>query len=501
MEIDNEVILEAISKDRAVRQAITRESHGMFFHIYFPHYVKYPMADFQKEIFKITEDRTNELACIVAFRGSAKSTLITLSYSLWSTLGNQQKKFVLIVAQTQAQARQHMTNIRHELENNKLLRSDLGPFQEESGNGDWAISSLVFKNTGARITIASTEQSIRGIRHQEHRPDLIILDDIEDLNSTKTFESREKIFGWFTREIIPLGDIGTRIIIVGNFLHDNALMIRLKTKIDDKELKGTFRWFPLIDKDGNCLWPGKFNTQEKIDELRQKVANESAWNQEYLLKIVHENTRVIHPEWIHYYDELPKDENFSHEYMGVDLAISQKESADYTAIVSVRLYGEEKDKKIFVLPNPVNKKLNYPETIATINEISRGGSFDKIPTIIVESNGFQEIYVDQLEKFGLPVVGIKSFSDKRLRLSMISEYIRNGTIYFPRKGNELLITQLTGFGDENHDDLSDALVMVITHIFKNPPKIINIRFIDSNEDSYFDEKLGITGANWKPFFR
>ena len=181
---NSDELFDAITKDPAVRRAVTRESHAMFFPIYLRHYIGYPMAEFQKDIIRTTEDQSNPLACIVAFRGSAKSTLVTLSYSIWAVLGVQAKKFVLIVCQTQAQARQHMMNLRRELEQNALLKSDLGPFKEEFGSGEWAMSSLVFKNTGARIMVASIDQSIRGVRHYQHRPDLIILDDIEDLNST-----------------------------------------------------------------------------------------------------------------------------------------------------------------------------------------------------------------------------------------------------------------------------------------------------------------------------
>src|ERR1700693_4146461 len=128
----DENVFEKVTKDRLVRQAIARESHLMFFHLYFPHYVRYPIAEFQKDIFRITEDMSNRLACIVAFRGSGKSTLITLSYALLAILGVQKKKCVLIICQTQAQAKQHMANLRRELENNPLLKSDLGPFRVES---------------------------------------------------------------------------------------------------------------------------------------------------------------------------------------------------------------------------------------------------------------------------------------------------------------------------------------------------------------------------------
>src|SRR5579872_3336179 len=86
-------MFEALSQDRNARREVTRQSHLMFFHLYFAHYVKYEIAEFQKDIFRMTEDRSNKLAMIVAFRGSGKSTLVTFSYSLWSILGVQQKKF------------------------------------------------------------------------------------------------------------------------------------------------------------------------------------------------------------------------------------------------------------------------------------------------------------------------------------------------------------------------------------------------------------------------
>lgn len=466
-------IFDAIAKDPAVRRAVTKESHPMFFSIYLRHYVKHPMAEFQKDILRLTEDRSNKLACVVAFRGSAKSTLVTLSYSLWAVLGIQQKKFVLIVCQTQAQAKQHMTNLRRELEQNTLLRSDLGPFREDAGVGEWGMASLVFKNTGARIMVASLDQSIRGVRHREHRPDLIILDDIEDINSTKTLEGRNKNFDWFTREIIPLGDIGTRVILVGNLLHEDSLMMRLRKKIDRKELDGVFHWYPLLDEQERCLWPGKFDTPEKIEELRRSVANDLAWQQEYLLKIISDVTRVVWPEWIQYYKEedLPKHVKPRNILVGVDLAISQRDTADCTSAVTLKLYGDGTGAysmggalKIYVMPRPINKRMSYPETIDTLKLLDASLRNEYTPTFYVESNGFQEIVVDALRAANLHAEGIKSMADKRTRLALTSELIRNGTVVFPEEGAEDLITQLTGLGVEHHDDLCDAFSIAMVYV-------------------------------------
>lgn len=463
--------LETIAKDRLVRQTVARESHLMFFHLYFPHYVKFPLAEFQKDIFRITEDTSNKLACIVAFRGSAKSTIVTLSYSLWAILGLHQKKFVLIICQTQSQARQHMVNIRRELENNKLLKSDMGPFQEEVG-GEWALSSLVFRNTNARITVASVDQSIRGVRHYEHRPDLLILDDVEDMNSCKTREGREKIFDWFTREVMPLGDIGTRTVIVGNLLHEDSLMMRLKAKMESKELRGIFRWYPLVDDEGMCLWPGKFDTEEKIEELRRSVANELAWQQEYLLRIVSDATRVVFPEWIQYYDQIPEPSEDSNPLIsiGVDLAMKDKETSDYTAMVSAEIYGYGKDMKIYILPNPINKRLTFPDILVTIKGLHEMYKPRYRQQIYVEDVQGQNYVIQSLQRDYLPVKGVSPGGyDKRMRIAFTSEAIRSGVVVFPREGAEQIISQLTGFGIERYDDLADAFAMMVNETLKARP--------------------------------
>jgi len=51
--------------------------------------------------------------------------------------------------------------------------------------------------------------------------------------------------------------------------------------------------------------------------------------------------------------------------------------------------------------------------------------------------------------------------DKRARLRVAARYIKNGTVKFPRKECEQLLTQLLGFGVEKHDDAVDALVYLI----------------------------------------
>lgn len=447
------------------RRASSFENFYWFFNIYFPHYVKYRTAVFQQKIFGLLEDESKSMLVFVAFRGSGKSTIVTMAYVLWAILGKQKKKYVVISGLTQRQARQLLQNIKQELESNRLLQKDMGPFREEQD--EWGSLSLVISNYGAKITAVSTEQSIRGLRHGPHRPDLIICDDVEDLASVQTREGREKTYKWFTGDIVPAGDLHTRIIVVGNLLHEDSLVMRLKQSIENNELTGIYRQYPLINALGKCLWPGKFPTESTLDAERKKVGSYNAWMREYLLKIIPEEDQIVMPEWIQRYDNLPNEkEGFRYLVASADLAISQRETADYTAIVKAMVFGWGEKLKIYILPYPINKRIKFVEQEEAIKALSK--EHDNKIKILIESNGYQQSLVEQLERAHYPVEGIKTYGqDKRARLSLQTPRIKNATVLFPRIGAEQLIQQLLGFGVEKHDDLVDAFTMLVGYATQN----------------------------------
>ena len=471
--------------DRKIRAEVTKQSHYMFFHFYFAHYVKHKTAIFQKELFRLTEQTSASNLFVVAFRGSGKSTIFTMSYPIWAILGTQQKKFVLVLCQTLNQAKQHMTNLKRELENNQLLKNDLGPFQEE--NNEWGVSSLVFSNMNARITAASTEQSIRGLRHNQYRPDLIICDDIEDISSTKTKEGRNKTYQWLTAEVIPAGDRNTRLIIVGNLLHEDSILMRIKEDVDKKRIDGMFREYPLL-KGREILWPGKYPTMQDVESEKRKAGNEFAWEREYMLRIIPAEEQAIHREWIQFYDELPHGEVDWQGYsknieirIGVDLAISKRDTADYTAMVPVLLYGESDDLKMYILPKIVNKKMTFPETVDLCKTLyeSYYKKYEKYPHFVIEDVAYQRSLPQQLENEGIQDVKTTrpGNQDKRTRIVLTAHAVKNGKVLFPKEGCEELINQIVHFGVEAHDDLADAFSNAILDSLENPPTVPRVYFI------------------------
>lgn len=446
----------------ALRQQLARENIRYFFAIYFSQHIEYPMAPFHEDFFSITEDETIPLAVILAFRGSAKSTIFSVCYPIWAVTGHLHKKFVLILTQTQYQARKILDNIKSQLEDNELLKADIGPFTE-FGN-EWSAMSIILERYGARIMVASTEQSIRGILYKQYRPDVIVLDDVEDLASIKTQEGRDKLYDWYTGDVVPLGDLQTRIFLLGTRLHQDDLPNRLIEQIKKKKLRGVIKVIPIVINK-QSTWPGKYTDLRAIQREKQKVGNRIAWEREYMLNLISPEDQLIKPEWITYCDEMPPLAKLSCIVVGIDLAIQQKESSDYTAMVIVYAFGTDQDAQYYIAKPVINKRLSLHQMADTARQLFTSLPARKEIFFVVEDVGYQLAGLEELKTHNIPVKGTKTHGqDKYTRLSIVSSLFEQKRVHFPTSGANSLISQLTGFPNEAHDDMVDALVYALLKI-------------------------------------
>ncbi len=453
-------------KIKKLRRAATQRDHSLFFHTYLQDHAKYPTAPFQQKLFKLAQDDSLKFLVIEAFRGSAKSTIMALSYPIWAIIGEQQKKFVLIICQTQAQARQTLKNIKDELTDNKMLKRELGPFNEP--DDEWRANSIVIPKFGARITAVSLDTSVRGMKHGSYRPDLIICDDLEDLASVKVKDNRDKLYKWFFGDLMPMGDISTKVVVIGTRLHDDSLLMRLKEDIISGALSGTVRSYPLLGDKNKIAWPGKFPNMAAIESLRKTIPSIQSWSREYLLKIIDDEETVVKRDWIKRYTDMPSIEDNPDFYMtltGVDLAITEDTKADCTAGVSMSLFHDRDGVwKVYVHPFPLNDRLTFPDARNRLKMISKVLGHGQPTPLYIESVQYQKAMPQDLRHDGFPAEEFKVHGqDKRMRLSLITHLIQEGIILFPESGCEELLSQLINFGAERHDDLADAFA-IAAHI-------------------------------------
>ena len=464
----NKKLLESVLADQKMRASLTKESILYFSTVYFPHYFSCGFAQFQYDMLQVVEDENCPFSVVITFRGSGKSTLLTTISPLWMIMGIQAKKHVLIICRTQDQARTHMGSIKAELEANELLRNDLGPFKET--NDTWNSTSLEFSAYGAKISAVSIDQSIRGLRYKQHRPDFIVCDDLEDSSSVRTKESRRRVHELYSSEIAPIGDINTKMIMVGNYLHPNSLLANLRESIKAKKLIGKAFFIPIMNDDGQITWPQMFPTLDAINQLKEKIADDRMWAREYLLKVVADDDQLVRYEDIRRYEDIPSgwEPHFQFKAAGVDLAISKNDRADYTAVVSGSVYKYEGKYHVYIDRNPTNKRFNFRETIDFLMDFKR--VYPKTH-LFIEGTSYQQSLTQQLLHEGIDAHDAQVGNlNKQERLAIAAHWIRRGQIHFPKDGATDLINQIVNFGTESHDDLMDAFTLLILQIMEYAEK-------------------------------
>ncbi len=461
-----EELIRRARDDRAFRKALAASSPYWFARIYLSDALRDPSAGFQKEMYELARRSDIPLLVVAAFRGAAKSLIFTLCYPLYAIMA-QGTRFILIFSGTQEQAKQHLANIRATLEQNELLKKDFGPFKEASDQ--WGRLSIVIPGYDAKIMAVSVEQTVRGLKYKHWRPQLIVADDIEDMSSVATQENRDKTFRYVQGEIIPLGEPGTRIIVAGNLLHPDSAISRFKAAIEDGRINGIYRAYPLRDADGNITWPERF-TPEVLKAEREKYPDDIAWEREMNLRFVSAPDTVVEREWIQYYDKFPDGGYVQRFAIGVDPAISKRQTADYSAIVSCIVCNTGDETKLYVYPGPFNQRVNFPELAGEVRRRHVALASGMRPVeVFIEDIAYQAALPQYLETMAdMKVRGFKVPMDKRSKFAVIGDLVKRGRILFPRKGCELLIEQYVGFGMELHDDLADALALIAFAVFPDP---------------------------------
>lgn len=436
------------------RQAAAEKLLG-FCLVYLPHYFTLPKADFHPEMFELLGDPTKQFIGIAGFRGSAKSTFAGTALPIYAALSGK-AKFIILINDTDDVVKLTIANIRTELEENELLINDYGDLIENKvKNTTFNETNIVLAN-GCRIMGRSRGQKIRGLRHRQHRPDLVIIDDPEELQKVQKKEYRDKTEQWIKSDIIPAtNETKARLIVIGNVLHTDSIMPRLK-----KHSLFTYRAYPLLDKQGKITWLGKYPDEAALKRQEAKVGH-TAWLREYLLKVVPPEGQEIKEEWLQYYDQLPPSEIINHTGVGIDLAISKNEAADYTAMVSGFSAQVGDRPRIYILPQPLNERLSFHETIQQMQSLNMSLQRHSSPEFFVENVGYQKAAIEEAQRRFLPVTPMRAGNDKRARLRSIASFVQDGTVVFPREGCEELIAQLLGFGIEEHDDLVDAFVYLL----------------------------------------
>lgn len=286
---------------------------------------------------------------IAAPRRHAKSTAITLAYALAALLFRD-KTYCLVVSDTITQATQFVQELKKEVIDNDKIRNLFGITGFAAG-GDREDDFIVQFNDGAqfRVTAKGSEQKLRGLKWNNKRPDLILGDDLENDEIVLNKDRREKFKRWFYGALVPSLAVTGVIRIVGTILHEDSLLNNLMpsewdkyTEIEPLKIYSTrprpawrsIKYRAHTDDFKFLLWPQRYTKDwfmsERADFMERGIAD--VYSQEYLNEPIDET--VAYFKRSDFLDETKEDKNKRlNYYIAADLAISEKETADYSVFV------------------------------------------------------------------------------------------------------------------------------------------------------------------------
>lgn len=198
----------------------------------------------------------------------------------------------------------------------------------------------------------------------------------------------------------------------------------------------------------------------EIDLAKEQLPS-IAFAQEYMAEYVDRGASKIKREWI----RVSADKQVQDYYIGVDLAISQKETADYTAIVVI---GTSQDGSVSVV-EAIRGRWTFVEIGEKIIQMHAKWN----PRVVsVESNQAQTWMVQELKRnTRMNVVGVRADRDKVVRFQPVEARYEQGLIYHVPHINPDFVEELlnfTGTPQDKHDDFVDALAHAFNSIRKSP---------------------------------
>lgn len=218
---------------------------------YFPHYGQAEPSALHQYLYKRLPEMVNapggQRDALAAPRGEAKSTKVSMSFVLWCVVTGI-KWYPVIIMDAFEQAAEMLEAIKAELEANPRIQGD---FPEACGQGKvWRAGVIVTAN-GRKIEAFGSAKKIRGRRHGAHRPDLAVMDDIENDENVTTPAQRDKLQKFVTASVLNLGppDDSMDAILIGTVLHYDSVLARfLKNPLwSRKVFKAIIQWPDRMD--------------------------------------------------------------------------------------------------------------------------------------------------------------------------------------------------------------------------------------------------------------
>lgn len=466
-------------KDERVKRASIDIKY--FAQTYMPHYLtvkgESEFHNYLHKLFNRLRKKRGEKHAIAAPRANAKSVWGAIIFVVWS-IAYGYRNFIVEISDAIELAEANLEAIKVELEDNPSLFLDF-PHIVGSTNR-WRVGEFITQN-GIKLKAFGSGKRLRGVRHGSKRPDLAIIDDLENDTNVRSRSQRDKSEEWLDEAVSNLGDISREMdtLFFGTILHKNSVLARkIKKKFWNPVVFRSIIRYPYrmdlwdiyagyyindgvkkahdfyiqnkkeMDEGAIVLWEQALNI-EKL--MRIRAENIKAFNKEQQNDPSDENAKFTEAKMF-FYRKLP---NIDISYMYTDPAGNGKNS-DFT---SIHVLGLNKEERKLYIAESIVKIMSPREIINTILDLQKKY---RCRLVGVETNGGQFFLKGWILEAAfdagihVPLKGIYNRKNKNERIAELELPIENGEVLF-NKEHRMLINQLEDYPEGDYDDAPDGL--------------------------------------------
>ena len=433
------------------------------------------------QIFNLINSGAKKIA-IAAPRGIGK-TSIARAVAQRAILFHMQH-FIVYLSNSATSAEMQTENMKRDLMSNSIIRNLFGSIKEAIGKPkgiDETFSKSAWTAFGDIFVLPrGAGQQVRGLNWANHRPGLVIIDDLEDKDEIRSEENRKKLKSWFWADLMKTEDRygdGCIFIYIDTIKHEDSLLVDL---LESKEWASV--QLSICDDDYNTLDENYMTTEEikaEVAEHRRLGTLDEFYMERMNMPISLED-RVFKPEYFNYFkdhhkhievitpakdkkeeDKLEKIETFKLLHVTiVDPAKTVKVQSADTAIVTLAV--DRMTRRIFTR-DLFSDKL-YPDEI--YNEMFRQVQYYNSFILGYEVTGLNEFIKQPVENecrvrgIHPHLVELKAKGKKDARVATLAPLYRLGYMWHNEANCAKLEGQLLGFPRSKLWDLMDAMAYI-----------------------------------------
>jgi predicted phage terminase large subunit-like protein len=422
------------------------------------------------------------LVSIAAPRDHAKTTALTKGFGLGRMLFRV-SDFSFVVSDTEEQAAEFVTGLGNIIKDETAIQI---MFEVDDFEKDTETDIIVVFKDGKkfRFFARGVGQKVRGILWGEKRPNLILIDDLENDKNVQSKEQRRTLKKWVNGALIPSRSKSGIVRAVGTIIHSDSWLastmpqesstFTIHTPLKDYSTRLTNGWYsakyrahPAISDYSQILWPEHHNADYFVGEYSRLVEDGDVdlYSAEYLNNPIDDTASYFKKsDFIDVPTEtrkkLASGEVQLNYYSSTDFAISKAERADYTVIGTI---GVDEAGQLYLV-DIRRDRFGPDESVDQIFSVEKqytpGMFLVEKGTLAHAIGAVLNKEVERRKIFPM-LTPVATTGDKRTKARGIQKVMRAGGLYVDKQADwyPAFEDELLRFDRGRHDDQVDMMAL------------------------------------------